>query len=136
MPSRANHNQRCQVAQVAKFKYGRRHPYPRRKLFLFMSKNFVKILLYLITATNMTDLGCAKPPNKLPANFGVRNSNCTKLKNHETSANRLSTEQCLKPREPSGQARPTNQERERSEGVADFRPANEGERVLKRLPRE
>ena len=87
----------------------------------------------LITVSSMTDLGCAKPPNKLPANYGFGYSNCTKL-NHETSANRFSTEQCLKPREPSGPARPTNQEREAREGTTDFRPTNEG--VFKRLPRE
>ena len=89
----------------------------------------------LITATSMTDLGCAKPPNKLPANFGVGHSNCTII--HETSANRFSKEKCLKPREPSGPARPTNQEREYGDGAADFRPTKGKRReFFKRLPME
>ena len=86
----------------------------------------------------MTDLGCAKQPNKLPANFGVRNSNCTD--NHKTSANRFLKEMCLKPREPSGPARPTNQERADEDGAADFRPTNgrgvSWTRERKKLPRE
>jgi hypothetical protein len=89
----------------------------------------------LKTATSVTDLGCAKPPNKLPANFGVRNSNLN-CKITKPQQNRLSKEQCLNPREPSVRARPTNQERDRREGVADFRSANERESILEGLPRE
>ena len=82
--------------------------------------------LTLNIATSTTDLGCAKPPTRLPANFGVRNSKCNKIIITKPQQARNCKEPCLKPREPSDRARPTNQERDDRDGAAVFRPANGG----------
>ena len=86
--------------------------------------------LTLNIATSTTDLGCAKPPTRLPANFGVRNSKCNKIIITKPQQARNCKEPCLKPREPSDRARPTNQERDDRDGAAVFRPANGGEREM------
>jgi hypothetical protein len=85
----------------------------------------------------LTDLGCAKQPTKLPANFGVRNLNCTNV--HQASADGFTEEiMCLKPREQNEPARPTNKERVTRDGF----PPNQWERSElkgernKKLPRE
>ena len=77
-----------------------------------------------------TDLGCAKPQTRLPANFGVRNTKCSKIKITKPQQARDCMEPCLKPWEPSDRARPTNQERDDRDGAAVFRPANGGEREM------
>ena len=85
----------------------------------------------------MTDLGCAKQPTELPANFGVSNLNCTNV--HQASADGFTEEiMCMKPRERSEPARPTNKERD----VGDGFPPNQWERSepkgekKKKLPRD
>ena len=75
-----------------------------------------------------TDLGCAKPPTRLPANFGVRNKNCNEITKPQQARDCM--EPGLKPWEPSDRARPTNQERDDRDGAAVFRPANGGEREM------
>ena len=55
-------------------------------------------------AISTTDLVCAKPPTRLPANFGVRNQNLNVIT--EPQQARDCAEQQLKPCEPSDRAGP------------------------------
>ena len=65
-------------------------------------------------AISTTDLVCAKPPTRLPANFGVRNQNLNVIT--EPQQARDCVEQQLKPCEPSDRAGPPTRSEMREMG--------------------
>ena len=93
--------------------------------------------LTIINVPLLTDLGCAKQPEELPANFGVINSNCTIVQPDPTD--RFTEEGIsMKPREQNEPARPTNRERDEGDGIPPNqweRSEPKGEKKMK-LPRE